>query len=54
MTVKEYIEGFYKVNIREEYVEYFPKRIARYINGLRFEIHDEINFLCPSSIEEAY
>ena len=34
--VKEYIEDFYKVNIREGYVEYFPKRVARYINGLRF------------------
>ena len=54
LTVKEYIVEFYKANIRAGYVEDLPKRVARYINGLRFEIQDEMNFLWPCSVEEAY
>ena len=53
-TVKEYTKEFYKVNIRAGYVEDSPKRVSRYINGMRFEIQDEMNLLCPSSMEVAY
>ena len=28
--------------------------MARYINGLRFEIQDEMNLLSPNLVEEAY
>ena len=52
--MKEYIEEFYKMDIRAGSVKYFPERVVRYINGLRFEIQDEMKLLCPSSIEEAY
>lgn len=31
-----------------------PKRFARYINGMRIEIQDKMNLLCPSFVEEAY
>ena len=31
-----------------------PKRVAKYINGLRFEIQDEMNMLSPNSMEESY
>ena len=31
-----------------------PERVAKYINGLGFEIQDEINLLSPSFVEEAY
>ena len=51
--MKEYIEEFYKVNIRVGYVEDFPERVARYINGFRFEIQYEMNLLFPSCAEEA-
>ena len=54
LTVKGYMEEFYKVNTRVGYVEYFPNGVARYINGLRFEIQDEVNLLCPSCVKEAY
>lgn len=54
ITQKEYIKEFYKVNIREGYVEDNPERVATYINGMRYEIQDEMNLLCQSSIEEAY
>ena len=42
------------MNIKEAYVEDNPERVYRYINGLRFEIQDEMNLLCPSYIEEGY
>ena len=54
LTMKEYIEEFDKVNIRAGYIEDWLERVARDINELRFEIQDEMNLLCPSSIEEAY
>ena len=54
LTMKEYTKEFYKVNRIEEYVEDFPERVIGYINGLRFEIKDEMNLLCQISIEEEY
>jgi hypothetical protein len=30
------------------------ENVARYINGLKFNIRDEINLLSPRTIEEAY
>ena len=54
MTVKGYTEEFYKVNIRSGYMEDTPKKVARYINGLRFDIQDELGFLSLRSVEEAY
>ena len=50
LTIKEYIEEFYKVNLREEYVEDNPERVAKYINGSRFEIQDEMFLLSASCI----
>ena len=50
LTMKEYTKEFYKVNRIEEYVEDFPERVIGYINGLRFEIKDEMNLLCQISI----
>ena len=51
--VKEYTKEFYKINTRVGHLDDTPKRVARYINGLRFEIQDDhlnlfnipINFL---------
>ena len=54
MIFKKYTKEFYMVNIREGYVEDNPKRVSRYINGLRFEIQDEMNLLCPIYMEESY
>jgi hypothetical protein len=33
------------INIRVGYIEETPEKVARYINGLRFDIQDEINLL---------
>ena len=40
MSVREYTEEFYKVNIREAYVQDTAEKIAQYMNGLRMDIQD--------------
>eukprot|EP00253_Pinus_taeda_P030575 PITA_30575 len=54
MTVKEYTEEFYRVNLQAGYTEDTAERTARYVNGLRMEILDEISILSPNNTEEAY
>ena len=54
MTIKEYIEKFYKLSIRAGHIEDDIDRVARYINGLRYEIQDEINLLNLKTIENSY
>ena len=38
MIVKEYIEEFYRLDIRSRHVDDDVEKIARYINGLRSRI----------------
>jgi hypothetical protein len=38
MTVKEYIEKLYKLNIRTGQREKYEEKFSKYINGLRYEI----------------
>ena len=40
MTDREYIEEFYKVNIRSRHMEDTPKKVARYVNDLIFYMQD--------------
>jgi len=47
MTVKEYTKEFYRVNLRACYTDETPEKTARYVNGLRMEILDEISILSP-------
>lgn len=54
MIVKEYIEEFYKLSIRAGHVEDDVEKVARYINGLRYDIQDEITLLSLRKIEDAY
>jgi hypothetical protein len=54
LTVREYTEELYKVNLRSGYVEDSLEKTSRYINGLRMEIQDEINMLSPRTMEESY
>lgn len=54
LTMKEYIEEFYKVRIRAGQIQDTDEKVARYINGLRMEIQDEITVLSPKTVEEAY
>eukprot|EP00253_Pinus_taeda_P017366 PITA_17366 len=54
MTVKEYTEEFYRVNLWAGYIDDTPEKTTRYVNGLRLEILDEISILSPRNIEEAF
>ena len=54
MTVREFTEEFYKMNIRSVHIEDTPEKVARYVNSLRFDIQDELSLLSLRSIEETY
>ena len=54
LTAREYTEDLYKVNLRARYVEESPKKPARYVNGLRMDIQEEINMISPRTMEEEY
>ena len=45
MTVKEFTEEFYKVNIRSCHIEDTPEKVSRYVKILRFDIQDELILL---------
>lgn len=47
LTVKEYTKEFYKVSIRAGKIQDIDEKVARYINGLRVEIQDEISVMSP-------
>ena len=54
MTVREFTEEFYKVNIRSGHIEDTPEKVAKYVNSLRFDVQDELSLLSLRSVEEAY
>jgi hypothetical protein len=54
ITIKEYTEEFYTLNIRTGQRERDEEKISRYINGLRYEIQDELNMMSVKTVEDAY
>jgi hypothetical protein len=54
MTVREYTEEFYKLNIRVGHQESDDEKVARYLNGLRYDIQDELSMLTIRTVEDAY
>jgi hypothetical protein len=54
MTVKEYTEEFYKLNIRAGHRESDDEKVARYLNGLRYDIQDELSMTTIRTVEDAY
>ena len=54
MFVKYYTMDFYKLTIWFEHRELSKEKVAWYINGLRFNIQDEVGMLNISSIEDTY
>jgi hypothetical protein len=54
MTVKEYTEEFYKLNIKAGHRESDDEKVARYMNGLRYDIQDEISMTTIRTVEDAY
>jgi hypothetical protein len=54
MTVKEYIEEFYKLNIQAGHRESDDEKVAKYLNGLRYEIQDKLSMTTIRTVEDAY
>jgi hypothetical protein len=54
MTVKEYTKEFYKLNIRAGHRESNDEKVARYLNGLRYDIQDELSMTTIRTVEDAY
>ena len=54
MTMKDYIEEFYKLTIHFGHRELSKEKEARYINGLKFNIQDEVGMPKIDLVEDAY
>jgi uncharacterized protein YjbK len=54
MTVKEYTEEFYRLNIRAGHRESDDEKVARYMNGLRYDIQDEMSMVTIRTVEDSY
>ena len=52
--MKEYTKEFYKINLRARYIKDTIEKVARYLNGLKFDIQDELILVSPISVDEAY
>jgi hypothetical protein len=54
LIVREYTKEFYRLNIRVGHCENDEEMVPRYINGLRYEIQDEINMVTMRTFEDDY
>jgi hypothetical protein len=54
MIVKEYTKEFYRLNMRDGQRERDEEKVSRYINGLRYDIQDDINMAIVRTVEDAY
>ena len=45
MSMKEYTEEFYRINIREVHWESDDEKISRYMNGLRYDVQEEMSMM---------
>jgi hypothetical protein len=54
MTVKEYTEEFYQLNIRASHRKSDDEKVARYLNHLRYDIQDELIMVTIRTVEDSY
>jgi hypothetical protein len=54
LTVKEYTEEFYKLKIRDGHRQKYDEKVVGYINGLRYEIQDEIGMIAVRTMDDSY
>ena len=54
MSVKEYTEEFYRINIRASHRESDDEKVARYMNGLQYDIQDDMRMMTIRNVEDAY
>jgi hypothetical protein len=51
MSVKEYTEEFYKLKIRAGHRESDDEKVSRYMNGLRYDIQDDMSMMTIQMVE---
>jgi hypothetical protein len=54
MTMKEYTEEFYRLNIRAGHWESDDEKVVRYMNGLRYDIQNEMIMVTIRMMEDSY
>jgi hypothetical protein len=54
MTMKEYTEEFYRLNIKVGHRESNDEKVSRYLSGLRYDIQDELSMVTSRTVEDAY
>jgi hypothetical protein len=54
MSVKEYNEEFYRINIREGHRESDDEKVSRYMNGMRYDIQDDMRMMTIRNVEYDY
>ena len=54
LMVKECTKEFYRLEIWSRHVDDEVEKVARYLNGLKYGIQDEISFVKLDNVEEAY
>jgi hypothetical protein len=54
MSLKEYTEEFYKINIRECHQESNDEKVSKYMNGLRYDIQYEMSMMTLRNVEYSY
>jgi uncharacterized protein YjbK len=54
MIVKEYTEEFYRITIRAGHREIDDEKVARYMNGLRYDIQYEMSMMTIRNVEDSY
>jgi hypothetical protein len=54
LSMKEYTEEFYRLNIKVGQKENEDENTTKYINGMRYEIQEEISMMSVSTIEDGY
>jgi hypothetical protein len=54
LSMKEYTEEVYRLNIRAGQKENEDEKTSRYINGLRYEIQEEINMISVNKVKDSY
>jgi hypothetical protein len=54
MTVKEYTEELYRLNIKASHHKSDDEKVTIYMNGLRYEIQDEMSMVTIRNVEYAF
>jgi Icc-related predicted phosphoesterase len=54
MSVKEYTKKFYRINIRVGHRENDDEKVARHMNGLGYDIQDDMGMMTIRNVEDSY